>query len=343
MDVSIPELVENTSALRPHVVILGAGASRAAFLKGDANGNVIPLMNDLLDVLRLDEELKQLGVDTSSQNFETVYGSLSGHVKYQSISELIESRVRDYFAALSLPRMPTLYDHLLLSLRPHDMVATFNWDPFLFDAWERNSHIAGLPHLVFLHGNVRVGCCLEHKFKGRVGDICPDCRTPHPPSELLFPVERKGYTSNGFIEDEWNRLKIALGDACMFTIFGYSAPASDVEAVSLMQTAWRTAEERSMEQIEIIDIASEEDLCKSWDSFIFSHHYHVRRNFYDSWIAQFPRRTGEAYFDTFYDGKYVSPNPIPPNLDFQNLKKWIAPLTSAEGFATKSISRQSYF
>jgi hypothetical protein len=34
--------------LSPHVVLLGAGASLAAFPNGDANGNKLPLMNDLI-------------------------------------------------------------------------------------------------------------------------------------------------------------------------------------------------------------------------------------------------------------------------------------------------------
>ncbi|MFW6223076.1 MAG: hypothetical protein ACOC3T_05645 [Bacteroidota bacterium] len=36
---------------RPHVVILGAGASAAAFPQGDANGKKLPVMNDLADIV----------------------------------------------------------------------------------------------------------------------------------------------------------------------------------------------------------------------------------------------------------------------------------------------------
>jgi hypothetical protein len=41
---------ENT---RPHVVILGAGASLAAFPNGDRNGRRLPLMKDFVDVVAL--------------------------------------------------------------------------------------------------------------------------------------------------------------------------------------------------------------------------------------------------------------------------------------------------
>ncbi len=36
---------------RPHVLILGAGASKASFPQGDGNGRKLPLMNELSDVI----------------------------------------------------------------------------------------------------------------------------------------------------------------------------------------------------------------------------------------------------------------------------------------------------
>jgi hypothetical protein len=48
-----------------------------------------------------------------------------------TILERLERAVFDYFSSLQLPDEPTLYDHLVLSLRPKDVIATFNWDPFL--------------------------------------------------------------------------------------------------------------------------------------------------------------------------------------------------------------------
>lgn len=49
----------------------------------------------------------------------------------------------------------TVYDQLLVSLRPTDAVFTFNWDPFLFDAYKRNHLAVALPPIFFLHGNLR--------------------------------------------------------------------------------------------------------------------------------------------------------------------------------------------
>lgn len=50
----------------------------------------------------------------------------------------------------------------LLALREKDTIFTFNWDPFLFDAYQRNRHAVSLPSIYFLHGNVRIGACEEH-------------------------------------------------------------------------------------------------------------------------------------------------------------------------------------
>lgn len=46
--------------------------------------------------------------------------------------------------------------------------------------------------------------------------------------------------------------------------------------------------------MEIIDIKTEDQLRETWGPFIHTHHYRTATNFYDSWIAQQPRRTCEA-------------------------------------------------
>ena len=45
------DLVDSPDRNEPHVVILGAGASKAAFRHGDANGRSVPLMNELPEIL----------------------------------------------------------------------------------------------------------------------------------------------------------------------------------------------------------------------------------------------------------------------------------------------------
>ena len=52
-------------APQPHVVILGAGASKAAFLGGDRNGKSIPLLDDLPDIIG--EPWKELVIEAQPQ------------------------------------------------------------------------------------------------------------------------------------------------------------------------------------------------------------------------------------------------------------------------------------
>ncbi|QEK51418.1 hypothetical protein FYC62_06870 [Pedobacter aquae] len=47
------------------------------------------------------------------------------------------------------------------------------------------------------------------------------------------------------------------------TIFGYGAPISDIEAVNLLNHAWGTPDDRSMEQFEIIDVLPQERIAKA--------------------------------------------------------------------------------
>ncbi len=109
--------------------------------------------------------------------------------------------VREFFAAVQIVEEPTIYDHLLLSLRPKDVVATFNWDPLIVQAELRlrQAGVHQLPQVVFLHGNVAIGVCLEHSEAGMVGGRCFTCREPLEPSPLLYPVTEKDYESNAFI------------------------------------------------------------------------------------------------------------------------------------------------
>jgi hypothetical protein len=71
-EVSVSEEVSNAGMPRPHVVLLGAGASRATCLAGDKNGKVLPLMLDFTKVLGLGPMLSGWGLDPN-QNFEDIF------------------------------------------------------------------------------------------------------------------------------------------------------------------------------------------------------------------------------------------------------------------------------
>lgn len=98
---------------RPHVILLGAGASRAALPNGDKNGRRLPVMNDFVEVLGLSELLEQMGVQNPTSNIEQIYAELAER-KNEDLSQL-ESAVYDYFGSLALPDHATVYDYLVLS------------------------------------------------------------------------------------------------------------------------------------------------------------------------------------------------------------------------------------
>jgi hypothetical protein len=333
MECTKEEEISQIKMQRPHVVILGAGASRAAFPSGDKNGKPLPLMNDLIDMLGLSTLLDTVGVNYKGRNFEEVYDELYKDAKYSGVRKELEEAIYDYFNSLELPDSPTLYDHLVLSLRGKDVIATFNWDPFLLLAYRRNG-MSGrnlkLPRLQFLHGNVKIGFCEKDKITGALGARCSQCGGRFTPSKLLYPIGKKNYHLDEFISQQWSDLKSLMEGAFMMTIFGYSAPVSDVEAINLMKTAWGTPDQRYLEEIEIIDRKDEKELRVTWKPFIHTHHYITEKDFYDSWIGNHPRRTGEAYMNQYLDALLIENNPLPRSADFPELWDWFDKLREIE-------------
>lgn len=151
--------VKNSSFGRPHVVLLGAGASYAALPEGDRNGRKLPLLKDFVDVIGLREQMRDAGVSEPFDDFEAIYSKIALDPTLGDLTKSIDSAVYSYFESLELPSEPTLYDHLVLSLRPKDVIATFNWDPFLWNACHRNRRFADSPTILFLHGSVATGRC----------------------------------------------------------------------------------------------------------------------------------------------------------------------------------------
>lgn len=331
MQITKAQLINKPQKLRRHIVILGAGASVAAFPDGDANGKRLPTMNNFIEMLDLVPILERAGVKNIYRNFEEVYSELYENDPESPLLKEIDETVYAYFDNLRLPERPTLYDHLLMSLRPKDIVANFNWDPFLFDAWNRNKNKIPVPEVVHLHGNVRVAHCPEHPAYGERGMICPECERELIPSRLLYPVTKKNYSDYTFIKTEWEVLKRGLrrDQAMTLTIFGYSAPNTDKEAVELMKIAW-DKENRLIERVEIIDIKSKEDLWQQWEPFIIRTYFDHCSDYYESRISRYPRRSCEALMDQTFYGLLVENNPLPKDADFDVLNTWLEPMFEAE-------------
>ncbi len=150
------------------------------------------------------------------------------------------------------------------------------------------------------------------------------------PTRLLYPIKEKNYGEDEFISKQWKILYDYLEHAFMITIFGYSAPKSDVRAIDIMKKAWGKVKDRNLEQIELINIISEDELLKTWKEFIHTHHYEKHNDFFDSWIAKHPRRTGEAYFNQYMLGNIIEDNPIPRKNSLHEIWRWFQKLIKAE-------------
>ena len=103
----------------------------------------------------------------------------------------------------------------------------------------------------------------------------------------------------------------------------------------MMKKAWGRIADRNMEQFEIIDVRSEDEMIESWKDFIHTHHYDYRTSFFDSSLALYPRRTDEAFFCHFLPSSpeeaFVEEKKVP--VDFQSFEEmwaWFQPLINVE-------------
>ena len=295
-------------------------------------------MHDLVETLNLRPIIERTG-RCESDDFESIYSRLAAAPQHDEVKKEIERKVTDYFSALHLPEEATIYDRILLSLRPGDAVFTFNWDPFLFDAYARNFGTVELPSIFFLHGNVRIGRCPRHRERwGRRHTTCPACGEAFRNVPLLYPVENKTYSNDPYVSDSWDSAKFFFREALVLTIFGYSAPGSDAAAVELLRAAWMKRSARRMEHVEIIDIAPEEDLREQWKEFTPTHHFHARRDFDDSWMARWPRRSREAVFIPMSMGLPCPDFPLSGTKDLGELHAQVSEIAKWEAGAERETS-----
>lgn len=304
--------------MRAHTVILGAGATVAAIPNGDRYGNKSSVMDGLIDKLGLKKILADVNLKTGSNNLEDIYSELYLRHDCKDVLHKLEEVLYSYFDSLELPDFPTVYDFLVLSLTHKDAIATFNWDPLLLQAYERcNEFTDNLPHIFCLHGNTGMGYCSKHNEFGVKNAICPKCKKPLTPIELLYPVKNKDYQSNKYIKGCWEATEWMIENSYMLTIFGYSAPSTDIGAIKLLKKAWGSLDDRQLEEVSVIDVISEDEVCDKWKDFIYTHHYKYTNNYFDSYLGMFPRRSCETIFATY--SLNIPPN---PDLGFKNGMSW---------------------
>lgn len=329
--VTAQELIGQPNNLRRHVVLLGAGASRASFPEGDRAGKPLPVMNDLIEKLELRKFFEEANLIIGEEtNFEILYGQLLSNPEFLPIARSLEARIDKYFSGLSLPDHVTVYDRLLLSLRPTDAVFTFNWDPFLFDAYKRNRSAVSLPEIFFLHGNVRIGACSAHEVWGGRDTYCPQCYQRFSAVPLLYPIEQKNYADHWYIRDAWECAKSWFNDAFTITIFGYGAPDSDNMAVQLLKTAWFGESQREFEHVQIIDTAPLACLQGRWSAFTPTAHLHPVSCFEDSRIARWPRRSVESLSHSMSQALACEEFPLPETGTISELQKYAANIARHE-------------
>lgn len=319
---------------RPHLFILGAGATKATIPYGDKYGRQSPVMENFMHEIGIDGLLDGVKLETKSNNIEAIYSELASKSEYADVVRQIEDGIVDHYRQMQIPEAPTLYDYLILSLRSKDCIATFNWDPLLIQAYNRVNKITDdLPQMLFLHSCVEVGVCEDCKrYEPYRNRFCSECGKPLVSPRLLYPVKNKDYSQNIYIQDAWNRLQYYLEYACIVTIWGYSAPKSDREAKQMMLKAF-SSEYRPLDQIEVIDIADEEVLHKTWLPFAKNTNYHlnIHRSLMDSIIGEFPRRSIEGYVKRYIEGWWNSSTlKLKECSSFDELTQLVTPLIEKE-------------
>ena len=105
----------------------------------------------------------------------------------------------------------------------------------------------------------------------------------------------KNYDSDKQITDEWTLLRSKLEIAYMVTIFGYSAPKTDVAARGILFDFWMKNRFKEFGQIEIIDIKPEKEVEQTWSEFFIRQHYDLRKDFRHSYLYRYTRRSCEAF------------------------------------------------
>lgn len=284
--------IEEKYCRRPHVVIVGAGASRAVM------GEVCPTMNEAIRQVGLDNILQGITLQTKSKNLEVIYSELFRRGDECKEARLaMEKVLYNYFSNIYLPDTLTIYDHLILSLTEKDCIISFNWDSLLIQAYNRVSRITqNRPEILFLHGNVGAGVCESCRTYGPLENYYCRCGKPYKPVPLLYPVDQKDYNSNIFIRDQWHAAEDYIARTGKVTIFGYSAPSSDKDASEILKSAF--SKYKGVHRFDAVEIIERpgfksDEISDTWKYFfsVVNNQKNIVDSFYNSSLANAPRRT----------------------------------------------------
>ncbi len=284
-----PFIDDALNIISPHVVILGAGATIAALPQGDKNGKKQYSMNQLTQINNITNILEEHGIKANEiENFELFFSSLYSENPNSPLITKIEHELYAYYENMILPDEPTMYDYLVLSLTDKDLIATFNWDPFIDQAIARNSTVGRMPKIVHLHG------CVNSQSR-----------------KLLYPTMKKDYAKIPDIKDAWDIFDDYLKRAICITIFGYSAPLSDIEARKRIKEKIEINDSNEIIDTQIIDIKPHEELEKTWYNIVNQRFFSSVSRFEDSMLSLFVRNTCEQYVNATMQQNPQYSNPYP--------------------------------
>jgi hypothetical protein len=143
-------------------------------------------------------------------------------------------------------------------------------------------------------------------------------------------VKHKDYSADPFIKGEWDSLREFLKRAYYVTIFGYSAPQTDVEAKRLMLEVWKENPTLSLAEVDVIDIKHRDDLKITWKEFLYSHHFGMYRDVSATILYRHPRRSCDAFAMATLQNEPWADNPFPQVQRLSELHEWLHPLLLEE-------------
>ena len=123
---------------------------------------------------------------------------------------------------------------------------------------------------------------------------------------------------------------MALERTYYLTVFGYSAPQTDVEARELMLKDWKENGMLELAEVEIIDVKTPAELEENWDDFFVRHHYGIAPDIFGSYLFTHPRRSCDAFasatlmLDPWHDNRF------PRFKTLKELHNWVRPLIQEE-------------
>ena len=148
---------------------------------------------------------------------------------------------------------------------------------------------------------------------------------------MLYPIEKKNYfDGNSYTASSWKDAEDEFSKAFTITIFGYSAPTSDIEAVEILKKSWLEKSNRKFEHVKVIDTLESETLYERWKAFTPTLHLKPVSSFEESRLWSWPRRSCEALLFPMSQGMPCEAFPLPETDSLNELQNFIKEIARYE-------------